>query len=61
MRFWSKEIEKNLSDCVQEIEDEIKNLKMNLKGKISIKGIGNKQLKKNLIEDDGEDVYKRQG
>src|SRR5690606_18781003 len=53
LRFWSKEIEKNLSDCVQEIEDEIKNLKMNLKGKISIKGIGNKQLKKNLIEDDG--------
>jgi DNA (cytosine-5)-methyltransferase 1 len=54
LRFWSKEIEKNLSDCVQEIEDEIKNLKMNLKGKISIKGIGNKQLKKNLIEDDGD-------
>jgi gas vesicle protein len=31
LRFWSKEIEKNLSDCVQEIEDEIKNLKNEFK------------------------------
>lgn len=35
LRFWSKEIEKNLLSCVLKIENEIKALKMNFKEKIS--------------------------
>lgn len=50
LRFWAKEIEKNLLTCVLQIESEIKNLKMNLKEKISLETFGNKQFRIKLIE-----------
>jgi len=54
LRFWSKEIEKNLLECVLQIENEINALKMNLKEKISIKEVGDIKLKIKLIEDEGD-------
>lgn len=50
LRFWSKEIEKNLLTCVLQIESEIRNLKMDLKEKISLETFGNKQFRIKLIE-----------
>ncbi len=50
LRFWSKDIEKNLLTCVLEIEREIKNLKMDLKEKISLETFGSKQFRIKLIE-----------
>lgn len=50
LRFWGKEIEKNLLTCVLQIESEIKNLKMDLKEKISLETFGNKQFRVKLIE-----------
>ena len=50
LRFWGKDIEKNLLYCVLKIESEIKNLKMDLKEKISLETFGNKQFRIKLIE-----------
>src|SRR5690554_2889745 len=50
LRFWGKEIEKNLLNCVLQIENEIKNLKMDLKEKISLETFGDKQFRIKLIE-----------
>lgn len=50
LRFWSNDIEKNLLTCVMQIESEIKDIKMNIKEKISIETIGNKQFRLKLIE-----------
>lgn len=50
LRFWGKDIEKNLLSCVLKIESEIKNLKMDLKEKISLETFGNKQFRIKLIE-----------
>ncbi len=50
LRFWGKEIEKNLLFCVQKIESEIKDLKMDLKEKISLETFGDKQFRIKLIE-----------
>jgi len=50
LRFWGKDIEKNLLSCVLKIESEIKNLKMDLREKISLETFGNKQFKIKLIE-----------
>lgn len=52
LRFWCKDIEKNLLTCVLQIEREIKNLKMDLKEKISLETFGNKQFRIKLIEPD---------
>lgn len=50
LRFWGKEIEKDLLNCVMQIENEIKELKMDLQEKISLETFGNKQFKIKLIE-----------
>ncbi len=50
LRFWSNDINKNLLTCVLQIESEIKNLKMNLKEKISLETFGNKQFRIKLVE-----------
>ncbi|WP_314057950.1 DNA mismatch endonuclease Vsr [Empedobacter brevis] len=50
LRFWSKDIEKNLLTCVFQIEKEIKNLKMDLKEKIYLETFGNKQFRIKLVE-----------
>lgn len=52
LRFWSKEIEKDLLNCVLQIENEIKELKMDLKEKISLETFGNKQFRIKLVEPD---------
>lgn len=50
LRFWSKDIEENLLTCVMQIESEIKDLKMNLKEKITLETFGNKQFRIKLVE-----------
>lgn len=50
LRFWSKDIEKNLLNCVIKIESEIRTLKMDLKEKISLETFGDKQFKIKLVE-----------
>lgn len=50
MRFWAKEVKKNLLNCVMQIESEIKNLKMDLKEKISLEMFGNKHFRIKLVE-----------
>ncbi len=50
MRFWAKEVQKNLLNCVMQIESEIRNLKMDLKEKISLETFGNKQFRIKLVE-----------
>lgn len=50
LRFWSKVVQKNLLNCVFQIESEIKNQKMNLTEKISLETFGNKQFRIKLIE-----------
>lgn len=52
LRFWGKDIEKNVLNCVTQIESEINDLKMNLKQKISLETFGNKQFKIKLVEPD---------
>lgn len=49
LRFWAKDIEKNLLTCVMQIESEMKDLKLDLKEKISLETIGNKQFRIKLI------------
>lgn len=50
LRFWGKDIEKNLIECILRIEKEINTLKMNLKEKISLETIDNKQYKIRIVE-----------
>ncbi|MDO5607953.1 MAG: DNA mismatch endonuclease Vsr [Capnocytophaga sp.] len=50
LRFWSKDIEKKLLTCVLQIENEIKNLKMDLKEKISLETFGDKRFRIKLVE-----------
>ena len=50
LRFWSKEIEKNLVSCILQAEDIIKNLKMNFTEKISLEAFGDKQFRIKLVE-----------
>lgn len=50
IRFWSKEIEKNLISCILIVENKIKELKMNFKEKISIETFGDKQFRIRIIE-----------
>lgn len=50
LRFWSKEIEKNLLSCVLKIENKIKALKMNFNEKISLETFGDKQFRIRLVE-----------
>ena len=50
LRFWSKDIEKNLLSCVLRIENEIRKLKMNFTEKISLKIIEDKQFKIRIVE-----------
>lgn len=52
LRFWAKEIEKDLLNCVMQIENDIKELKMDLKEKISLETFENKQFRIKLIEPD---------
>ena len=52
LRFWSKEIEKDLLNCVLQIENAIKELKMDLTEKISLETFGNKQFRIKLVEPD---------
>lgn len=52
LRFWDKEIEKDLLNCVLQIERAIKELKMDLKEKISLETFGNKQFRIKLVEPD---------
>ncbi|WP_312076762.1 DNA mismatch endonuclease Vsr [Chryseobacterium sp.] len=52
LRFWGKEIEKDLLNCVLQIEMAIKELKMDLKEKISLETFENKQFRIKLIEPD---------
>jgi DNA (cytosine-5)-methyltransferase 1 len=50
LRFWAKDIEKNLLTCVLQIESEIKKLEMDLKEKISLETFGDKQFRIKLFE-----------
>lgn len=50
LRFWSKEIEKNLLSCVLQVEKVIKELKMKFKERISLETFGNKKFKIRLVE-----------
>ena len=50
LRFWDKEIEKNLTTCILEIESKIMELKMDLKEKISLETFGDKQFRIRLVE-----------
>ena len=52
LRFWAKEIEKDLLNCTLLIENEIKDLKMDLKEKISLETFGDKEFKIKLFEPD---------
>lgn len=50
LRFWGKDIQKKLLTCVLKVESEIKELKMDLKEKISLETFGDKQFRVRLIE-----------
>lgn len=50
LRFWAKNIEKNLVTCTIKIEETIRDLKMNLEEKISLETFGDKQFRIKLIE-----------
>jgi DNA (cytosine-5)-methyltransferase 1 len=50
LRFWGKDIQKDLLSCVLEIENVIKQEKMEFKEKISIEEFGNKRFKIRIIE-----------
>ena len=50
LRFWAKDIEKNLVSCTIKVEETIRDLKMNLKEKISLETFGDKQFRIKLIE-----------
>lgn len=52
LRFWGKDIQKDLSNCVLRIEREIKDLKMKFKEKISLETFGDKKFRIRLIEPD---------
>lgn len=52
LRFWSGEIIKDLLNCVLQIENAIKELKMDLQEKISLETFGNKQFRIKLVEPD---------
>ncbi len=52
LRFWGKQIERNLEECVQIIEQEIENVKMKFTERISFETIENKKFKIRLIEPD---------
>lgn len=50
LRFWSKEIEKDLLSCILKIENKIKELLMNFNEKISLETFGDKQFRIRLVE-----------
>ncbi|HCO67277.1 MAG TPA: hypothetical protein DIT04_05910, partial [Dysgonomonas sp.] len=50
LRFWSKDIEKNLLSCIMLIENEIRNLKMNFTEKIVLETIDEKKIRVRIIE-----------
>jgi DNA (cytosine-5)-methyltransferase 1 len=50
LRFWGKEIEKELLNCVLKIEEAINNKTMVFKEKISIEEFGGKKFKLRLVE-----------
>ncbi len=50
LRFWGKQIMKDLESCVQIIEQEIKNAKMNITEKISLEKIGDKKFQSRLTK-----------
>lgn len=50
LRFWGKDVEKNLLSCTLKIETVIKELKMDLKEKISLEEVGGKQFKIRVVE-----------
>ncbi len=50
LRFWAKDIENKLVSCTIKIENTIRELKMNLKEKISLETFGDKQFRIKLIE-----------
>ncbi len=52
LRFWGKQIQKDLSSCVKKIEDEIEGARVIFTEKILFKTIGDKQFKIRLIEPD---------
>lgn len=52
LRFWSNDIEKNLLTCTLQIETVIRDLKMDLKEKISLEEVGGKQFKVRIVEAD---------
>lgn len=52
LRFWTKEIEKDLLNCLEIIEKEILILEMRFKKKISLDKIGDKAFRQQLAEPD---------
>lgn len=50
LRFWGKQIEKDLLNCVQIIEQEIENAKMNFTEKILLEEIGGKKFRIKIVE-----------
>ena len=50
LRFWGKEIEKDLLNCVLKIEEAINNKTMDFKEKISIEDVCGKQFKLRIVE-----------
>lgn len=54
LRFWSKEVEKNLLSCVLQIESEIRNLRMNFTEKVSLEFVEDKQFKVRFVEPESD-------
>lgn len=52
LRFWGKDIEKNLLSCTLKIETIINDLKMDLKEKISLEKVEDKQFTIRIVEPD---------
>ncbi|MEN9909600.1 MAG: Type modification methyltransferase HpaII [Bacteroidota bacterium] len=50
LRFWGKDIEKDLLNCAIEVENAINEAKMNLKEKISLEEIKGKQFRVRIVE-----------
>lgn len=50
LRFWGKEVEKNLLDCVRRVEETINNRKMNFNERISIAEVCGSKFKIRIVE-----------
>ena len=52
LRFWGKEVEKDLIGCILKIDEAVKDAKMDLKGKISLENADGKTFRVKIVEQD---------